>query len=103
MADLKAIAAQIRRYFDSMVLGIASSHPGGSLDRADFFMVIYFKIIQRNLQFIMDGTHEDLFPLSNGPISPVFYASLAKAGYFEIKELSTFRKIKTRLRTSELH
>jgi transketolase len=60
-------------------------------------MVIYFKIIQRNLQFIMDGTHEDLFSLSNGPISPVFYASLARAGYFDNKELSNFRKINSPL------
>jgi transketolase len=97
MVDLKAIAAQIRRDIVRMVHGAASGHPGGSLGCADFFTAIYFKVLQHNPQFSMDGKNEDLFFLSNGHISPVFYASLARSGYFDIKELSSFRKINSRL------
>ena len=97
MADLKAIATQIRRDILRMVHGAQSGHPGGSLGCADFFTALYFKVLQHNPQFNMDGTNEDLFFLSNGHISPVFYSTLARAGYFDIKELATFRKINSRL------
>jgi len=97
MAELKAIAAQIRRDIVRMVHGAASGHPGGSLGCADFFTAMYFKILVHNPQFSMDGKNEDLFFLSNGHISPVFYAALARSGYFDIKELASFRKINSRL------
>src|SRR6266567_3122504 len=97
MADLKAIATQIRRDILRMVHGAASGHPGGSLGCTDFFTALYFKVLRHNPQFSMDGKNEDLFFLSNGHISPVFYASLARSGYFDIKELATFRKINSRL------
>jgi len=97
MADLKAIASQIRRDIVRMVHGAASGHPGGSLGCTDFFTALYFEIMQHNPKFTMDGKNEDIFFLSNGHISPVFYASLARSGYFDIKELSTFRKINSRL------
>ncbi len=80
-----------------MVHGAQSGHPGGSLGCADFFTALYFKVLQHNPQFNMDGTNEDLFFLSNGHISSVFYSSLARSGYFDIKELATFRKINSRL------
>ena len=97
MADLKAIASQIRRDIVRMVHGASSGHPGGSLGCADFFTALYFEIMNHNPQFSMDGKNEDIFFLSNGHISPVFYSSLARSGYFDIKELSTFRKINSRL------
>jgi transketolase len=97
MADLKAIAAQIRRDIIRMVYGAQSGHPGGSLGTADFFTALYFKVLKHDPQFHMDGKNEDLFFLSNGHISPVFYSALARSGYFDIKELSTFRKINSRL------
>jgi transketolase len=97
MADLKAIATQIRRDILRMVHGAASGHPGGSLGCTDFFTALYFKVLQHNPQFSMDGKNEDLFFLSNGHISPVFYSTLARSGYFDIKELATFRKINSRL------
>jgi transketolase len=97
MADLKAIATQIRRDILRMVHGANSGHPGGSLGCADFFTALYFKVLRHNPQFSMDGKNEDLFFLSNGHISPVFYSALARSGYFDIKELATFRKINSRL------
>jgi len=97
MADLKAIATQIRRDIVRMVHGSASGHPGGSLGCADYFTALYFKVLQHNPKFSMDGRNEDLFFLSNGHISPVFYSALARSGYFDIKELATFRKINSRL------
>jgi len=97
MADLKAIATQIRRDIVRMVHGSASGHPGGSLGCTEYFTALYFKVLQHNPQFSMDGRNEDLFFLSNGHISPVFYAALARSGYFDIKELATFRKINSRL------
>jgi len=97
MADLKAIASQIRRDIVRMVHGAASGHPGGSLGCTDFFTALYFQVMQHNPKFTMEGKNEDLFFLSNGHISPVFYSSLARSGYFDIKELSTFRKINSRL------
>lgn len=97
MADLKAIATQIRRDILRMVYGAQSGHPGGSLGCTDFFTALYFKVMQHDPRFNMDGRNEDLFFLSNGHISPVFYATLARSGYFDIKELATFRKINSRL------
>ncbi|OLE50004.1 MAG: transketolase, partial [Bacteroidetes bacterium 13_1_20CM_4_60_6] len=95
--DLKEIATQIRRDILRMVHVANSGHPGGSLGCADFFTALYFKIMHHNPQFKMDGIGEDIFFLSNGHISPVFYATLARSGYFDLKELSTFRKINSRL------
>jgi len=97
MADLKAIASQIRRDIVRMVHGSASGHPGGSLGCADFFTALYFKVLQHDPKFHMDAKNEDIFFLSNGHISPVFYSALARSGYFDIKELATFRKINSRL------
>jgi transketolase len=97
MPDLKQIASQIRRDILRMVHGANSGHPGGSLGCTDFFTALYFKIMKHDPAFNMDGVNEDLFFLSNGHISPVFYATLARSGYFEPSELSTFRKINSRL------
>ena len=97
MTDLKAIATQIRRDIVRMVHAAQSGHPGGSLGCADFFTALYFETMQHNPHFTMDGKNEDIFFLSNGHISPVFYSALARSGYFDIKELSTFRKINSRL------
>ena len=97
MAELKAIASQIRRDIVRMVHGAQSGHPGGSLGCADFFTALYFKVLTHDPHFHMDGKNEDIFFLSNGHISPVFYSALARSGYFDIKELSSFRKINSRL------
>lgn len=97
MADLKAIASQIRRDIVRMVHGAQSGHPGGSLGCADYFTALYFKVLKHDPNFHMDGTNEDVFFLSNGHISPVFYSALARSGYFDVKELTTFRKINSRL------
>jgi transketolase len=101
MADistLKSIAAQVRRDIVRMVHAVQSGHPGGSLGCADFLTVLYFEIMEHNpLQFNMDGIGEDIFFLSNGHISPVWYSVLAHNGYFPVSELATFRKLNTRL------
>src|SRR3954464_7953343 len=97
MPALKDIASQIRRDIVRMVHGAASGHPGGSLGCTEFFTALYFKIMKRKPGFDLDGRDEDVFFLSNGHISPVFYSTLARAGYFDIKELATFRKIDSRL------
>jgi transketolase len=97
MTELKDIATQVRRDIVRMVHGVQSGHPGGSLGCTDFLVALYFKIMRHNPDFKMDGTGEDIFFLSNGHISPVFYSILARAGYFDIKELATFRKIDSRL------
>lgn len=80
-----------------MVHGAASGHPGGSLGCADYFTALYFKVMKHNPTFQMGAKDEDVFILSNGHISPVYYSTLARAGYFEVKELATFRKINSRL------
>jgi transketolase len=80
-----------------MVHACQSGHPGGSLGCADFFTALYFDIMKHDPSFNMDGKGEDLFFLSNGHISPVFYATLARSGYFPITELASFRKINSRL------
>jgi transketolase len=97
MADLNAVASQIRRDILRMVHGASSGHPGGSLGCADFFTALYFEIMKHDPKFSMNGKNEDLFFLSNGHISPVFYSALARSGYFDLKELSTFRKLNSRL------
>ncbi|MCX7637860.1 MAG: transketolase [Cyclobacteriaceae bacterium] len=94
---LKTLCAQIRRDIIRMVHACQSGHPGGSLGCTEFFVALYFYILRRKPGFNMDGTGEDIFFLSNGHISPVWYATLARAGYFDLKELSTFRLINSRL------
>jgi transketolase len=96
--QLQAIASQVRRDIVRMVSGANSGHPGGSLGCADFLTVLYFEMMKHNPDhFSMDGKEEDLFFLSNGHISPVWYSVLARAGYFPIEELGTFRKLNARL------
>jgi len=97
MSSLQEIATQVRRDIVRMVHGSASGHPGGSLGCTEFFTALYFKIMKHDPAFNMDAKNEDVFILSNGHISPVFYSTLARAGYFDIKELATFRKINSRL------
>ncbi|AEW01939.1 transketolase [Niastella koreensis] len=97
MPALKDIATQIRRDIVRMVHGCASGHPGGSLGCTEYFTALYFKVMKHNPQFDMDAKNEDVFFLSNGHISPVFYSTLARSGYFDVKELATFRKIDSRL------
>ena len=95
--DLTKIASQIRRDIVRMVHAQQSGHPGGSLGCSDFLTALYFKVLKHDSSFSMDGKGEDLFFLSNGHISPVFYSVLARSGYFDVKELATFRKINSRL------
>jgi len=97
MSDLKPITSQLRRDIVRMVHGAASGHPGGSLGCVEYFTALYFKVMKHNPAFNMNATNEDVFILSNGHISPVFYSTLARSGYFDIKELATFRKINSRL------
>ncbi|MEJ7588775.1 MAG: transketolase [Ferruginibacter sp.] len=97
MADLKEIASQVRRDIVRMVHGVQSGHPGGSLGCADYLTALYFGVMDHNPAFDMNGSGEDLFFLSNGHISPVFYSVLARSGYFPPAELATFRKLNSRL------
>ena len=97
-SELQRISSQVRRDIVRMVHAVNSGHPGGSLGCTDFFTSLYFhhlRIDPKN--WSMDGANEDLFFLSNGHISPVFYSTLARRGYFNVSELSTFRKLNTRL------
>lgn len=94
---LQKIASQVRRDIVRMVHACQSGHPGGSLGCTEFFVAMYFHILRRKPDFTMDGVGEDIFFLSNGHISPVWYSTLARAGYFDVKELSTFRFINSRL------
>ncbi|MBO3696869.1 transketolase [Roseivirga sp. E12] len=96
-AELERIASQVRRDIVRMVHAVNSGHPGGSLGCTDFLVALYFHVMNRNDGFDMDGRGEDIFFLSNGHISPVWYSVLARAGYFEVSELATFRKINSRL------
>ncbi len=96
--ELKRIASQVRRDIVRMVAAVSSGHPGGSLGCADFLTLLYFDTMKHNPKnFSMDGINEDLFFLSNGHISPVFYSVLAHSGYFPVAELATFRKLNSRL------
>lgn len=94
---LERIATQVRRDIIRMVHGAQSGHPGGSLGCADLLVALYFEVMEHKPDFNMKGENEDLFFLSNGHISPVWYSVLARSGYFDIKELATFRKINSRL------
>lgn len=97
MAELSSIASQVRRDIVRMVHGASSGHPGGSLGCADFLTALYFKVMKHDPSFNMDATNEDVFFLSNGHISPLFYSVLARSGYFDCKELASFRKLDSRL------
>lgn len=95
--ELEQIAQQVRRDIVRMVFDAQSGHPGGSLGCADFFTALYFSEMKHNPDFHMEGHGEDVFFLSNGHISPVFYSVLARSGYFPVSELNTFRKLNSRL------
>jgi transketolase len=95
--QLEAVASQVRRDIVRMVHGVQSGHPGGSLGCADFLVALYFKHMNIQTDFKMDGIGEDIFFLSNGHISPVFYSVLSRIGYFDKAELASFRKLNTRL------
>ncbi|MBR9921896.1 MAG: transketolase [Bacteroidetes bacterium] len=95
--ELRRIASQVRRDIVRQTHFASSGHPGGSLGCADFFTALYFHIMEHDPSFNMDGKGEDVFVLSNGHISPVFYSVLAHSGYFPTEELATFRKIGSRL------
>ncbi len=95
--ELTKIASQVRRDIVRMVHGCQSGHPGGSLGCADFLVALYFNQMKHDPAFNMDAAGEDIFFLSNGHISPVFYSVLARSGYFDIVELATFRKINSRV------
>ena len=95
--SLEDVCTQIRRDIVRMVHAQSSGHPGGSLGCVEFLTVLYFKLMNHKPSFEMNGLDEDLFFLSNGHISPVFYSVLARSGYFDVKELSTFRTINSRL------
>ena len=98
MASLEQIASQVRRDILRMVHGVNSGHPGGSLGCADFMTALYFHIMKHDPKnFDMDAREQDVFILSNGHISPVWYSVLARKGYFPVSELATFRKIDSRL------
>lgn len=94
---LEDLTTQVRRDILRMVHKVNSGHPGGSLGCAEFFVALYTEIMDRNEGFDMDGIGEDLFFLSNGHISPVYYSVLARTGYFSVDELNTFRLINSRL------
>ncbi len=94
---LQEMATQVRRDIVRMVHKVQSGHPGGSLGCTDFLIALYFKAMDRKPGFDMNGTGEDIFFLSNGHISPVFYSVLARSGYFPVSELATFRHINSRL------
>ena len=97
ITELNNIITQVRRDILRMVHANNSGHPGGSLGCTEFFTALYFEVLNHNTNFTMDGIGEDIFFLSNGHISPVFYSVLARRGYFEVAELATFRKIDSRL------
>ena len=94
---LNDLVVQVRRDILRQVHKVNSGHPGGSLGCAEFLVALYQEIMERNPSFNMDGNGEDLFFLSNGHISPVFYSVLARSGYFPVDELNTFRILNTRL------
>lgn len=96
--ELQRTASQVRRDILRQVHAVNSGHPGGSLGCTDFFVALYFHVLKHNATpFSMDGIGEDLFFLSNGHISPVWYSVLARSGYFPVDELKTFRKLNSRL------
>ena len=97
IVDLEKLTQQVRRDILRMVHSVNSGHPGGSLGCTEFFVALYNEILDLNNGFEMDGKNEDLFFLSNGHISPVFYSVLSRSGYFKINELNTFRELNSRL------
>ena len=97
VTELQRIASQVRRDIVRMTNAVNSGHPGGSLGCADFLVSLYFEVMEHNTNFNMEGKDEDLFFLSNGHVSPLWYSVLAHRGYFEVAELATFRKLNTRL------
>ena len=96
-AELKRIASQVRRDIIRQVSGVGTGHPGGSLGCADLAVALYFEVMKHDPGFNMDAHGEDVFILSNGHISPLFYSVLARSGYFPPDELATFRLIGSRL------
>ena len=102
--ELERIASQVRRDIVRQVHGVQSGHPGGSLGCADFLTALYFDVLRHDPKhWDMDGAGQDLFFLSNGHISPVFYSVLARSGYFPVSELATFRKLNGRLARAPHH
>jgi transketolase len=97
LQELQDLTVQVRRDILRMVHKVNSGHPGGSLGCTEFFVALYYEIMELKDEFDMDGMGEDLFFLSNGHISPVFYSVLARKGYFSVDELNTFRLIDSRL------
>ncbi|MDA9951973.1 transketolase [Chitinophagales bacterium] len=97
ISNLEQLASQVRRDILRMVHAVNSGHPGGSMGCTEFFIALYKELMDHDPSFNMDGNNEDVFFLSNGHISPVFYSVLARSGYFPVEELKTFRKINTRL------
>ncbi|MDO4224692.1 MAG: transketolase [Bergeyella zoohelcum] len=97
IGELKTLTTQIRRDILRMVHAVNSGHPGGSLGCVEYFTALYGKVMNYQLPFTMEGKNEDLFFLSNGHISPVYYSTLARFDFFPVEELSTFRKLNTRL------
>lgn len=98
VVHLQQICSQVRRDIVRMVHAVSSGHPGGSLGCTEFFVALYFELMNHDPQnFSVEDPGEDLFFLSNGHISPVFYSVLARRGYFPLRELTTFRKIDSRL------
>jgi len=98
VADLKKICTQVRRDIVRMTHAVQSGHPGGSLGCTEYFVAMYYEILRHNpSKFDMDGKGEDMFFLSNGHISPVWYSVLARSGFFPVKEIATFRKLNSRL------
>jgi transketolase len=95
--ELQRISSQVRRDIVRMVHACQSGHPGGSLGCTEFFVALYFQVLNHKSDFKMKGEGEDMFFLSNGHVSPVWYSVLARSGYFPLEELSTFRKINSRL------
>ena len=95
--DLDNLVSQVRRDILRMVHQVNSGHPGGSLGCTEFFVVLFNKILNFNIPFTEDGINEDVFILSNGHISPVYYSVLSRVGFFDLNELGTFRKINSRL------
>jgi len=97
LETLQQLVPQVRRDILRMVHQVNSGHPGGSLGCVEFFVALYNHVMDYSNNFTMDGKNEDLFFLSNGHISPVFYSTLARSGFFPVAELATFRKLDSRL------
>ena len=95
--DLQNLVYQVRRDILRMVHQVNSGHPGGSLGCTEFFVILFKKILNFKIPFSKDGFNEDIFILSNGHISPVYYSILSRIGFFDLSELNTFRKINSRL------